>query len=126
MDIGFLHLSHLPDGKDYPDAQNLGLMDQVMALKWIHENIATFGGDPDNVTIMGQSAGGGSVTLLPLIKGSHAYFTRVIAESGSPVFTRSTEEAIACTNELMEKLGCKTVADLQKLDVRKFVREALQ
>ncbi len=122
--FGFLHLSHLPDGKDYPDAQNLGLMDQIMALKWIHENIAAFGGDPDNVTIMGQSAGGGSVTLLPLIKGSHAYFKRVIAESGSPVFTRSTEEAIACTNELMEKLGCKTVADLQKLDVRKFVDEA--
>ena len=122
--FGFLHLSHLPDGKDYPDAQNLGLMDQIMALKWVHENIASFGGDPDNVTIMGQSAGGGSVSLLPLIKGSHKYFKRVIAESGSPVFTRSTEEAIACTNELMEKLRCKTVADLQKRDVRKFVEEA--
>ena len=44
--LGFLHLSHLPDGADYPDAQNLGLMDQMMALKWIHENIAGFGGDP--------------------------------------------------------------------------------
>ena len=122
--FGFLHLSHLPDGKDYPDAQNLGLMDQIMALKWVHENIANFGGDPDNVTIFGQSAGGGSVSLLPLIEGSHKYFRRVIAQSGSPVFTRSTEQAIACTNELMDKLGCKTVADLQKLDVRKFVEEA--
>ena len=122
--FGFFHLSHLPDGKDYPDAQNLGLMDQIMALKWVHENIANFGGDPDNVTIFGQSAGGGSVSLLPLIEGSHKYFKRVIAQSGSPVFTRSTEQAIACTNELMEKLGCKTVADLQKLDVRKFVDEA--
>ena len=122
--FGFFHLSHLPDGKDYPDAQNLGLMDQIMALKWVHENIAAFGGDPENVTIFGQSAGGGSVSLLPLIKGSHKYFKRVIAQSGSPVFTRSTEQAIACTNELMEKLGCKTVADLQKLDVRKFVEEA--
>ncbi len=122
--FGFLHLSHLPDGADYPDAQNLGLMDQMMALKWVHENIAAFGGDPDNVTIIGQSAGGGSVSLLPLIKGSHQYFKKVIAESGSPVFTRSTEEAIACTNEIMDILGCKTVADLQKLDVRKFVEEA--
>ena len=122
--FGFFHLSHLPDGKDYPDAQNLGLMDQIMALKWVHENIANFGGDPENVTIFGQSAGGGSVSLLPLIKGSHKYFKRVIAQSGSPVFTRSTEQAIACTNELMAKLGCKTVADLQKLDVRKFVDEA--
>ena len=122
--FGFFHLSHLPDGKDYPDAQNLGLMDQIMGLKWVHENIEAFGGDPENVTIFGQSAGGGSVSLLPLIEGSHKYFKRVIAQSGSPVFTRSTEQAIACTNELMEKLGCKTVADLQKLDVRKFVEGA--
>ena len=122
--FGFFHLSHLPDGGDYPDAQNLGLMDQVMALKWIHENIAAFGGDPDNVTIMGESAGAASVTLIPLIEGTHAYFKRVIALSGSPVFTRSPEEAIACTNELMEILGCETVADLQKLDVETFVEEA--
>lgn len=81
--LGFLHLSHLPDGKDFPDAQNLGLMDQLMALKWVHENIAAFGGDPDNVTIMGESAGGGSVTNLSLVKGSHQYFNKVIALSGT-------------------------------------------
>lgn len=122
--FGFFHLSHLPDGGDYPDAQNLGLLDQVMALKWVHENIAAFGGDPDNVTIFGESAGGGSVTLLPLIDGAQKYFRRVIAESGSPVFTRSEEEAIACTNEVMERLGCKTVADLQKVDVEKLLYES--
>ena len=122
--FGFLHLSHLPDGKDYPDTQNLGLMDQVMGLKWVHENIAAFGGDPNNVTIFGQSAGGGSVSLLPLIKGSHQYFQKVIIQSGSPVFTRSTEEAITCTNELMEALGCKTVADLQKVDRDKLIGTA--
>ena len=122
--LGFLHLSHLPDGQDYPDAQNLGLLDQVKALKWVHDNIEAFGGDPDNVTIFGQSAGGGSVTLLPLIEGAQQYFHRVIAESGSPVFTRSTEESIACTNELMEALGCKTVAELQKVDVEQIVLKA--
>ena len=120
--FGFLHLSHLPDGKDYPDAQNLGIMDEMMALKWIHENIAGFGGDPDNVTIFGESAGGGSVTVLPLVEGSHKYFKKVIAQSGSPVFTRSSEQAIDCTNKLMEALGCKTVADLQKVDVEKFLK----
>ncbi len=78
--FGFFHLSHLPDGADYPDAQNLGLMDQMMALKWIHNNIEAFGGDPGNVTIFGESAGGGSVSLLPLIEGSHNYFQRVIAQ----------------------------------------------
>jgi len=122
--FGFFHLSHLPDGADYPDAQNLGLMDQLMALKWIHENIEGFGGDPGNVTIFGESAGGGSVTLLPLVEGSHRYFRRVIAQSGAPVFTRSPEEAIACTDEVMEILGCETVADLQKVEVKKLIDTA--
>lgn len=112
---GFMRLSHLPDGADYPDAQNLGIMDQMMGLKWVHENIAAFGGDPDNVTIFGESAGGSSCTLIPLVKGSHQYFKRVITQSGTPAMTRSKEESVAWTNEVMEELGCKTVADLQKV-----------
>ena len=118
--FGFLHLSHLSDGKDYDDASNLGLMDQIMALKWVHENIEAFGGDPDNVTIWGESAGGASTTLLPLVKGSHKYFKRVIAQSGSPSQTRTPEQAIACTNKLMETLGCKTVADLMKVSAEEL------
>ena len=119
--MGFLHLSHLPDGKDYPDAQNLGLLDQVKALKWVHENIAGFGGDPDNVTLFGESAGAASCTLQPLLPGSHQYFKRLIAESGSVNQTRSPEEGIACTNKLMDVLGCKTVADLLKVDGEKLL-----
>ena len=119
--MGFLHLSHLSDGKDYPDSQNLGLLDQLKALKWVHENIAGFGGDPDNVTIFGESAGAASCSLQPLLPGSHQYFKRLIAESGSVNQTRSPEEGIACTNELMEVLGCKTVADLLKVDGEKLL-----
>ena len=118
--FGFFHLSHLPDGKDYPDAQNLGLLDQIKALKWVHENIAGFGGDPDNVTIWGESAGAASCTLLSLIKGSHQYFKRVIAQSGAPAQMRSPEQAIEVTNKVMEALGCKTVADLLKVSSEKF------
>ena len=118
--LGFLHLSHLSDGKEYQDAANLGLMDQLMALKWVNENIAGFGGDPDNVTIWGESAGGASCSLLPLVKGSHKYFKRVIAQSGAPTQTRSEEQAIEITNKFMEELGCKTVADLQKLSAEKL------
>ena len=112
---GFMRLSHLPDGADYPDAQNLGIMDQMMGLKWVHENIAAFGGDPDNVTIFGESAGGSSCTLISLVKGSHKYFKRVITQSGTPAMTRSKEESIVWTNEVMKELGCKTVADLQEV-----------
>ena len=119
--MGFLHLSHLPDGKDYTDSQNLGLLDQLKALKWVHENIAGFGGDPDNVTIFGESAGAASCTLQPLVPGSQKYFKRLIAESGSINQTRSPEEAIECTNKLMEVLGCKTVADLLKVSGDKLL-----
>jgi para-nitrobenzyl esterase len=119
-------LSHLSDGADYPDAQNLGLLDQKMALKWVHENIAAFGGDPDNVTIWGESAGAGSVTMQPLIKGSQQYFKRVIAQSGAPSQTSSLEEAISATNDLMEALGCKTVADMMKISADKLVATAAE
>ena len=122
--LGFLHLAHLADGEGYPDAQNLGLLDQKMALKWVHENIAAFGGDPDNVTIWGESAGAGSVTMQPLINGSQQYFQKVIAQSGAPSQTNSLEESIATTNDLMAALGCKTVADLMKVDARKLVDTA--
>ena len=119
--MGFLPLSHLPDGKDYQDSQNLGLLDQKMALKWVHENIAGFGGDPDNVTIFGESAGAASCSMQPLVPGSQKYFKRLIAESGSVNLTRSPEEGIGCTNKLMEVLGCKTVADLLKVDGEKLL-----
>ena len=118
--MGFFHLAHLADGADYQDAPNLGLMDQMMALKWVHENIAAFGGDPENVTIWGESAGGASCSLLPLVKGSHRYFRRAIIQSGSPTQTRTPEQAIACTDKLMEALGCKTVADLKQVSAEKL------
>ena len=118
--FGFFHLAHLQDGKDYQDASNLGLMDQMMALKWVHENIAAFGGDPRNVTIWGESAGGASTTLLPLIKGSHQYFQRVITQSESPSQARTPKQAIVCTEKVMEVLGCKTVADLMEVSAEKL------
>ena len=124
--LGFLHLAHLADGKDYPDAQNLALLDQQMALKWVHENIAAFGGDPGNVTIWGESAGGGSVSMQPLIPGSQQYFQKVIAQSGAPCQTNSLEESIEATNDLMAALGCKTVAELLQIDARTLVETAAE
>ncbi|MBD3193588.1 MAG: carboxylesterase family protein [Candidatus Lokiarchaeota archaeon] len=60
---------------------NVGLLDQVMALKWVRENIEHFGGDPDNITIFGESAGGYSVVSLPVVPAAKGLFHRVIAQS---------------------------------------------
>ena len=60
--FGFLYLADLGGGEKWANASNVGMQDIVAALGWIKENIAAFGGNPGNVTIFGQSGGGGKVT----------------------------------------------------------------
>ena len=79
--LGFLDLSAY--GDKYKSSPNAGLMDLVAALQWVKQNIAQFGGDPDNVTIFGQSGGGGKVTCLMNAPSAKGLFSKAIVQSGS-------------------------------------------
>ena len=79
--LGHLDLSFF--GEKYAASGNVGMTDIVKALEWVRDNIATFGGDPDNVTIFGQSGGGGKVTTLMAMPSAKGLFKKAIVESGS-------------------------------------------
>jgi para-nitrobenzyl esterase len=80
--LGFLDLSAY--GEKYRESANVGMLDMVAALHWVHDNIARFGGDPDNVTIFGQSGGGAKVATLLAAPVARGLFQKAIIESGAP------------------------------------------
>jgi para-nitrobenzyl esterase len=83
--LGLLGLLYLGDvGGD--EAGNVALLDQVAALRWVKTNIAAFGGDPDNVTIMGESAGAVSIANLLVMPAARGLFHRAILQSGASGF----------------------------------------
>ncbi len=119
--FGFIDFSYLKDSEEYSDTPNLGLLDQIEALKWINSNGDKFGGDIHNITIFGESAGGGSVSLLPLIKEARGLFHKVIAESGSLALTYSKEDCKALTDKLVELTGLDNARDIAKLPIEKLI-----
>ena len=120
--FGFIDLSYLKGGDQYPDAPNLGILDQIEALHWINKNGKAFGGDINNVTIFGESAGGGSVSILPLIKEANGLFHRVIGESGSLALTYSKEECKPFTDKLIKAAGTDSLEDLMKLNTEEIAK----
>lgn len=119
--LGFIDFSEVPGGKEFASSGNLGLLDQICVLQWVQRNIESFGGDPDNVTIFGESAGAGSVSLIPLIDGTEGLFRRIIAESGAPSLTYSRDECRNLTQMLLENSGCSTMDELMALDEDKRI-----
>ncbi len=125
--LGFMDFSAVPGGEDYAKSGNLGILDQICALRWIRENISAFGGNAENVTVFGESAGGGSVSLLPLIPEAKGLFRRVIAQSGSVALTYSRAECQKLTKRLLKHTGAKNMDELAALpeDVLKTVNQKL-
>ncbi len=118
--LGYLDLSDF--GEEYHNSANAGQADIVAALQWVRENIAAFGGDPENVTIFGQSGGGMKVTSLLQTPTADGLFHRAIIMSGvAGGFgfgqNRRDKEIV---ETVMEKLGVASVAELEKVPVPKL------
>src|SRR5687768_7639682 len=101
--FGFLYLGDI-GGERYADG-NAGMLDIVAALEWVRDNIASFGGDPNNVTVFGQSGGGSKVSTLFGMPAAKGLFHRAIAMSGTQVRSITREQATAAASRVLAAFG---------------------
>jgi len=111
--LGYLYLGDLA-GPEYAASGNAGVLDLVAALEWVRDNIAGFGGDPDNVMIWGQSGGGAKTSTLLAMPKAKGLLHRAAVQSGSSLTMRTREQATATAKLLLAELGLDAshVADL--------------
>ncbi len=104
--LGFLNLKEVTGGR-IPATGNEGLLDQVCALRWVKDNISRFGGNPDNVTIFGESAGAMAIGTLLGMPGARGFFHRAILQSGAAHHVNSLEQAERIGSIFLDILGMK-------------------
>ena len=102
--FGYLHLPEVA-GAEYAHSGNAGMLDIVLALEWVRDNAAAFGGDPGNVTIMGESGGGSKVSHLLAMPGAAGLFHRAIIQSGPALTGISARSATKAANAILTELG---------------------
>ena len=102
--LGFLDISEI-GGSAYADSVNVGMTDLVASLRWIRENIANFGGDPDSVMIYGQSGGGSKVTCLMGMPSAAGLFHRAAVQSGGGGNSPGKEQSRELARQFMKELG---------------------
>jgi para-nitrobenzyl esterase len=101
--FGYLALNHY--GAGFEDSAVAGLLDMVLALEWVQDNIAAFGGDPDNVMIFGESGGGAKVSTLMATEAARGLFHRAVVQSGAMIRFPEATAAQAAADKVVENLG---------------------
>jgi para-nitrobenzyl esterase len=119
--FGYLHLEDL--GSQFASSGNAGMLDIVAALEWVRENIANFGGDPDNVTIFGESGGGAKVSVLMAMPAARGLFHKAIIQSGPAVAMMSRDDGTATAKQVLDELGISAnrVDELRHIDAKRLL-----
>lgn len=121
--FGFLHLPEI-GGSKYAESSNVGMRDMLLALDWVRDNIENFGGNPDLVTIFGQSGGGGKVSVLTAMPDAQGRFHRGIIMSGSTLKVETAASATETTERFIAGTGARDVDALQRMPWQQLNAEA--
>ena len=123
--FGFIDFSEIPGGESCPDTLNLGLLDQIAALKWLRENIAAFGGDPHRITAMGFESGACSISLLAACEQAKGLFQKAFVFFGSPESANVTPDASrALAKDLLKETSTTTMEELRRLPTEQLKKAA--
>ncbi|TDP72262.1 carboxylesterase/lipase family protein [Roseateles toxinivorans] len=112
--LGLLHLGEL-SGAEYADSGNAGMIDIIDALRWVRTNAEAFGGDPDNVTLFGQSGGGFKISVLLAMPEARGLFHKAIIQSGARLRVHTSASATVLTERTLQRLAINSRTGLSAL-----------